>query len=339
LKTLVIAILVWVIAPSSPYEFDEQLVIKFKDEFKEQTLALVNAKSSASRELPKKADYLAVPVCYLSLADASTSTFETIGLVVRTNTPQSYLIARSKNGTTLLQIYGKGSLSDDLEGSIEIKQLVYVEKHLSPNPFVLTFPNLDTTRYVGFFQAGSIYFLNPRTLQPQSIEDVIIDTFGSRAKFLELMHEQRIREALKARVSGWTAPQLKSVLQTDYLCYSKAFFADTAKVLDLFVVEVRDSLGLTNHQANLLKTSIKNGIRKGTLMEQLTPIWFYGYDISFPLKRVLTNDQYQQLSLIHGRKRFLCSRAEGILGNYLSSEVFTEDGQYTTAFVKFVFEK
>ena len=74
-------------------------------------------------------------------------------------------------------------------------------------------------------------------------------------------------------------------------------------------------------------------------MEQLTPIWFYGYDISFPLKRVLTNDQYQQLSLIHGRKRFLCSRAEGILGNYLSSEVFTEDGQYTTAFVKFVFEK
>jgi hypothetical protein len=275
--------------------------------------------------LPRQTELITVAYCDVDPSELNIKNLGQFTRSLKIVGSRGYAIAKDRNGTVVGTIQKMVSSTYARIGSLptyeveRLKMIDYVQKWFSKNCFLISFSDIEPTYLVGFFIADdSVGFLNSN-FEVINVIDAIINETGSIEKYFESIELKMVRNKLLIKVTN--PSNAKEFLKRDYLNYQKVFPSDTTGTLRLLFEEIQRSCGTSDAQVKLISRQVRLSSTKKTMPEfNGLGVFFYGKDISYCIRSVLTRSQYEKFIYERELNSWLASQASNILYMYLYQE-------------------
>lgn len=303
---------------------DESEVVVFKKKMYNTILGEIDKNSDLKRNLPKYFDIIVIPSCYFSITQPVSKNYTAApDLLIDSTVGYGVL----KDHEKVLAIANKTSLSYSflsnellISQTKHLKLIAYAMKY-SANPFFVYF--LKDEKYwfnvIGFFRNGKISFIDENFHMYSDIKGIIKYRYGSFEKYLELIKDSKSKEQLRSKIAD--LKEAKAIVKNDYVHWKNEFPQDTIGVFNLFITEMNSITKLTAEQKALIQIKIIDRIRKYQLkIYSGFGIPFYGEDVSYEVKSVLTKNQFNKYLEQRALNLWLVAQASNIVYDYLKRE-------------------
>lgn len=267
----------------------DSLVIKYKSEM---TYAIKQQLKDNSKFDINYIQVQSIPTFYLNIHEDKTNNVY-YDLIIDTTLGYALLKENSNTVGVARKHYFNYNFNES-ERETEVIAQVSKANQFSNNPFFVYFLNDEKNwqNIIGFFKNGKLCFMTKDLVLFNSINDIINEKYGCNKKYFELVEIEKAKEKELLLIND-SLEYAKSILRNSYRWWGNTFPHDTVKVLNLFIDELDNYVGLFPMQKKILLGKIYSRISSiNSNNYNGAGIPFFSEEISFEVKSVLTSAQY-----------------------------------------------
>jgi hypothetical protein len=209
-------------------------------------------------------------------------------LKVNSSTCIAVLTDSSNNLVKMFQQRGNyiDELEDDTYSRNLFKMIQLCTKEYK-QPFFVSFYN-EYYRDIAFIKEDNLCFYDEQFQYFCGFKDFVIDKYGCMEKYWEILSNEKKEFD---EISSMKISTAKELVRMDYKKWYIYFPNDTAKIVDLFMNEMKSMVKLKDNQEKLIRKNIYSCFEKKYDIP-FNFVYVIGKDVSYSLITILTVEQY-----------------------------------------------